>query len=121
MNALLFERPVWFAPGPFLRARGGKSWRLTLRRALRAGRYVVLARATDDKGRREGGYGPANRVRFTVKRYESQRAADEDTWRHASVTLKPVNPDFAPIVLTGAGEDQLRVIAELVEVLKRSS
>ena len=54
--------------GPFLRARGGKSWRLTLRRALRPGKYMAFARATDDKGRREGGYGPANRVRFTVKR-----------------------------------------------------
>lgn len=33
------------------------------------------------------------------------------------VTLKPVNPEFEPIVLTGADEGELQVIAELVEVL----
>ena len=32
--------------------------------------------------------------------------------------LKPVNPDFDPIILTGADEGQLQVIAELVEVLR---
>jgi hypothetical protein len=31
--------------------------------------------------------------------------------------LKPVNPDFEPIVLTGADEGELEVVAELVEVL----
>ena len=41
-----------------------------------------------------------------------------DSWRHTKITLKPVNPDFAPIVLTGADEQQLQVVAELVEVLK---
>ena len=29
----------------------------------------------------------------------------------------PVNPDFEPIVLTGADEDELQVIAEMVKVL----
>jgi hypothetical protein len=53
--------------GPFLRARGGASWRLTLKRALPPGSYLVLARATDDKGRAEGGFGPANRRRFRVR------------------------------------------------------
>ena len=55
------------APGPFLRARGGARWTLRLRRALPAGTYVIYARATDDKGRREGGYGPANRLRFRAR------------------------------------------------------
>jgi hypothetical protein len=55
------------APGPFLRARGGRSWTLKLRRALSKGSYVIYARATDDKGRREGGFGPANRVRFRAR------------------------------------------------------
>jgi hypothetical protein len=31
--------------------------------------------------------------------------------------LKPVNPDFEPIVLTSAEAGELQVIAELVEVL----
>ena len=56
-----------------------------------------------------------------VKRYESEKAAEGDSWRHATITLKPVNPDFRPIVLTGAEDEQVQVIAELVEVLKRAN
>ena len=55
--------------------------------------------------------------RYTVKRYESEKTKDADSWRHATITLKPVNPDFKPIVLTGADDDQLQVVAELIEVL----
>ncbi|MHB8834494.1 MAG: S24 family peptidase [Candidatus Methylomirabilia bacterium] len=54
--------------------------------------------------------------RYTVKRYESEKTKKGDSWQHARITLKPLNPDFAPIVLTG-GEGELSVIAELVEVL----
>jgi hypothetical protein len=35
--------------------------------------------------------------------------------------LKPINPDFQPIVLTGAEEGELQVVAELVEVLGGTS
>lgn len=55
--------------------------------------------------------------RFTVKRYESEKVKDGDSWRHGRITLKPVNPDFEPIVLTGAEEGELQVVAEFVEVL----
>jgi SOS-response transcriptional repressor LexA len=54
--------------------------------------------------------------RYTVKRYDSEKAKHGDSWRHTRITLKPVNPDFEPIVLTG-DEGQLQVIAEFVEVL----
>jgi SOS-response transcriptional repressor LexA len=60
---------------------------------------------------------PESGQRYTVKRYESEKAAKGDTWRHERVTLKPVNPDFDPIVLTSKNEGELQVIAELVEVL----
>jgi SOS-response transcriptional repressor LexA len=60
---------------------------------------------------------PETGQRYTVKRYESKKAASGDSWRHERITLKPVNPDFEPIVLTGRDEGELRVIAELVEVL----
>lgn len=60
---------------------------------------------------------PETGDRYTVKRYESEKTEDGDSWRHATITLKPVNPDFQPLVLTGANEGQLKVIAELVEVL----
>jgi len=60
---------------------------------------------------------PETGERYTVKRYESEKVADGDSWRHTRITLKPVNPDFEPIVLTGAEEGELQVIAEFVEVL----
>jgi predicted helicase/SOS-response transcriptional repressor LexA len=60
---------------------------------------------------------PETDQRYTVKRYESTRAAKGDSWRHERITLKPANPDFEPIVLTGNDGGELQVIAELVEVL----
>jgi len=60
---------------------------------------------------------PETGQRYTVKRYASEKAAGGDGWRHTVITLKPVNPSFEPIVLTGADEGHLRVIAEVLEVL----
>ena len=60
---------------------------------------------------------PESGQRYTVKRYQSEKASDGDSWQHTKITLKPINRDFAPIVLTGADEGQLQVIAEVVEVL----
>ena len=60
---------------------------------------------------------PETGQRYTVKRYRSEKAKEGDSWRHVKITLKPVNPDFEPIVLTGADEGELQVIAELAEVL----
>jgi len=37
--------------------------------------------------------------------------------RNTRISLKPLNRDFQPIVLTVADEQQLQVVAELVEVL----
>ena len=60
---------------------------------------------------------PETEQRYTVKRYKSEKADDGDSWRHVKITLDPGNPDFEPIVLTHADENELRVIAELIEVL----
>ena len=60
---------------------------------------------------------PESGQRYTVKRYQSEKESDGDAWRHMQITLKPVNRDFAPIVLTGTEEGQLQVVAEVVEVL----
>ena len=60
---------------------------------------------------------PETGERYTVKRYESQKEVKEDTWRHERITLNPINPVYEPIVLTGAEEGELEVVAELVEVL----
>ena len=62
---------------------------------------------------------PETGQRYTVKRYNSEKAEEGDSWRHVKITLDPVNPDFEPIVLTGADDGELQVVAELVEVLER--
>ena len=64
---------------------------------------------------------PETGQRYTVKRYKSQKAHLGDSWRHEKITLEPVNPDFEPIVLTGADEGEFQVVAELVEVLERKA
>ncbi len=60
---------------------------------------------------------PETGERYTVKRYESEKAQEADSWRHVKITLRPLNPDFEPIVLSGAEEDHVQVIAVCVEVL----
>ena len=63
---------------------------------------------------------PESGQRYTVKRYESEKASDGDSWRHTRISLNPINPDFQPIVLTSTDERQFQVIAEVVEVLEDS-
>jgi hypothetical protein len=42
---------------------------------------------------------PETGERYTVKRYESEKATNGDSWRHSKITLKPINQDFKSIVL----------------------
>ncbi len=62
---------------------------------------------------------PDTGERYTVKRYESDKKISGDTWSHSKITLKPINADFQPIVITQAEEGSLQVVAELIEVLGR--
>jgi hypothetical protein len=55
-------RPVWIT------AKGTKRWRLKLRKKLAKGRYEVLARALDSRGRAQSAFPPPSDVRLTVKR-----------------------------------------------------
>jgi len=58
---------------------------------------------------------------FTVKRYSSEKTADEDDgWRHTRITLSPLNPDYEPIELAPEDEEAFRVVAELVGNLDSS-
>ncbi|MCF8128924.1 MAG: S24 family peptidase [Deltaproteobacteria bacterium] len=64
------------------------------------------------------GADPETGESYTVKRYESQKVTSEDgTWRHVKIILKPDNPDFQPIELNCEGEGNVKVVAELSEVL----
>ena len=64
---------------------------------------------------------PETGARYTLKRYESERVAEGDSWRHIRITLKPVNPEFDPIVISGADDGELTVVAELVDLLPGTS
>lgn len=62
----------------------------------------------------------ASTGQYTLKLYSSEKEATEDgSWRHKSITLRPDSDDpaFVPIVLEGLEEEELIIIAELVEVL----
>ena len=92
--------------------------------AIRDGAYCLFAAPVE--GTRQGktvlaqmrdGADPESGERYTVKRYESEKAVDGDAWQHTTITLHPVNADFEPIVLAGADEGSLQVVAEVVEVL----
>jgi len=107
-------------PGMFVAQVVGKS----MEPAIPDGSYCLFASPVS--GTRQGktvlvqlrdATDPETEQRYTVKRYESEKIKDGDAWRHARITLKSVNPDFAPIILTGADEGQLQVVAEFVEVL----
>ncbi|MCP4658346.1 MAG: S24 family peptidase [bacterium] len=71
---------------------------------------VVLATARDLTDPEHGG-------RYTVKIYQSTKEKAEDgTWRHEQIVLRPINKtEFEPIEL-GPGDD-VAVLAELVVVL----
>jgi hypothetical protein len=66
------------------------------------------------------GVDPETGERYTVKRYGSEKIQIDGSWQHSKIILKPANPDFEPIELTDAEDGELRVIAELVEVLETS-
>ena len=71
---------------------------------------VVLVRLEDDAD-------PETGQRFTVKRYRSEKTADEDGWRHVAIELLPDNPAFEPILLTADDEARVAVVAEFLEVV----
>jgi type I restriction enzyme R subunit len=107
-------------PGMFVTQVVGKS----MEPAIPDGSYCLFA--TPVTGTRQGktvlvqlrdAADPETGERYTVKRYESEKTTEGDSWRHTQILLKPINPDFKPIVVTGAEEGRLQVIAELVEVL----
>jgi hypothetical protein len=55
--------------------------------------------------------------RYTVKRYQSDKAKRKDqTWEHEKILLEPLNPEHEPFYLI-AGEDRYRIVAEFVRVL----
>jgi len=78
----------------------------------RTGRIVLVEhRDIDD---------PDNGGSYTVKKFDSTQVSgkDEGSERTGTIYLIPLNPDYEPIVLTDVAEDDVKVVAELVEVLR---
>ena len=74
---------------------------------------VVLAQHRDIFDGDTGG-------QYTVKVYDSdKRATDDESWEHVRITLKPdsTEPGFEPLVFEADEAAELRIVAELVEVL----
>jgi phage repressor protein C with HTH and peptisase S24 domain len=59
-------------------------------------------------------------ARYTVKVYTSKKLpAEDEQWRHISIQLKPLNPEFEPMEFGPEDEHRrFRVIAEFVQVLE---
>ena len=57
---------------------------------------------------------------YTVKRYQSTKAMDEEGWRHESIQLIPDNPDrdkFPILAFSSEGDADLRIVAEFIQML----
>ncbi len=63
-------------------------------------------------------FDPLDGGRYTVKKYRSTKTMNEDGWVHQSIELVPLNPERLPIEITAENSEDIRVIAEFVEVLK---
>lgn len=61
---------------------------------------------------------PDTNWQFTVKRYHSEKVLDENGYpQHVSITLKPLNSDYDPILIEHLEEEELRIIGEFVSVI----
>ena len=59
---------------------------------------------------------------FTVKKFDSSGIYGKDTTeRTGTIYLRPLNPDFQPIELKNATEDNVRAIAEFLDVLEHTN
>jgi SOS-response transcriptional repressor LexA len=94
--------------------------------SIRDGDYVVFrAKPTGSRqgkivlAQYRGPADPDTGGAFTVKRYSSAKAADDDSgWRHTRIVLSPTNLAYQPIVLVADDAEHVEVLAELVTVLR---
>lgn len=52
---------------------------------------------------------------YSIKEYHSTKSYNEDgTWQHEQITLRPLNKEFNPIILTPEDEDDFRIVGAYV-------
>ena len=107
------DTPRSLRPGMFVAQVVGKS----MESRIPDGAYCLFANPV--LGTRQGrtvlvqlqdAVDPDTGDRFTVKRYRSEKAADENGWRHVRIVLEPLNPDFEPIELQADDESSVAVV-----------
>lgn len=57
---------------------------------------------------------------YTVKIYNSDKSARDESWAHTRITLRPLNKSFQPVVLTPEDEGAVNVAAEFVGVVDQA-
>ncbi|MGB9151002.1 MAG: S24 family peptidase, partial [Burkholderiales bacterium] len=125
-NAELFELPEWIKPqaGLFVAQVVGESMNKRipngawcLFKAFPAGSRVGKVIVAEHRSIHDSELGGT----YTVKVYSSKKVTNPDgTWKHAEIQLNPDSTDeaFQPITILSANENELRVIAEFLTVLK---
>jgi len=65
-----------------------------------------------------GMYDPDHNGSYTIKTYTSEKSYDRDTgqWQHERIVLKPVNPEYSPIVIEE--DDDFTVVGEFIDFLR---
>lgn len=63
-------------------------------------------------------YDPEYGGSYAIKQYASGKYFNSDgTWQHSEIQLKPLNPNYNPIVLNEADSDTFRIIGEFLGVV----
>ena len=58
---------------------------------------------------------PDTGASYTVKKYTSKiNQAEDGTWQHEEIVLKPLNPEYEDIVIRNAEDEEFVVVAEVV-------
>jgi superfamily II DNA or RNA helicase/diadenosine tetraphosphate (Ap4A) HIT family hydrolase/HKD family nuclease/SOS-response transcriptional repressor LexA len=60
---------------------------------------------------------PENGGRFTVKKYHSSKTVTEDHWQHNRIELRPLNPDYDPIIIAPHEGSDMVVVGEWVSLI----
>lgn len=65
-------------------------------------------------------YDSENEGSYSIKKYSSEKIYDRETgeWMHERIVLKPLNPDYSPIIIEN--DDGFMVIGEFIDVVKTS-
>ena len=63
---------------------------------------------------RFGDYDSEYGGQYTIKCYYSEKRISEEGWEHTKIELRPLNPDYDPIVLTPDDIDEFRIVGEFI-------